>query len=88
MHQVNSIYFDPDNYESEYLMWDDITEMMRILCKNDHIIVVRQDEFGQVFLDFETANRELGAPFPFWLSPEEEESVVWDDAEDEEDCLQ
>ena len=86
MHQVNSIYFDPQKYESDYEMWSDVTEVMRVLCKNDHIIVVNQDEFGQVFLDFESADRELGAPFPFWLSPEEEESVVWDS--EEEDCLQ
>ena len=92
MNQVNTICFDTVNYEdsekgNSYLMWSDIVDVMRILAKNNYIMVVRPDDCGLTYLEFQSQDVNLGEPYPFWLSPEEEERLNCNDKMEVEDCI-
>lgn len=73
--KVNSICFSPDYYDDESDLWYDLLDVVRALIKNNYIINIRLEDFGLVFLDFESANKELGAPYPYWLTPEKAEQL-------------
>ncbi len=86
MHQkYNSISFNPESYDDDInLMWMDIGEVVRMLLKNNYLAVCRQEDFGIVVLDFEFADRDYGCDYPVWLSPSEEDTVIWDSDEAED----
>jgi len=85
MHKVNSICFDYHNWNDYEDMWYDIKEVIKILTKNNYIVVVREEDFQLVYVDFETADTSLGAPYPMWLLPEEAERLEFDDETKEGD---
>ena len=84
MQRVNTIVLQPEYYTdnnelNDYKMWDDVSILLNILTKNNCVAVVKQDDFQNIFIEFETEDREMGDPYPWWLSQEELETVIWDD---------
>ena len=57
-----------------------------LLLDAEYIMTVKYDEkgFGIVSIEYQYHNEEYGTPLPYWLSPEEFESVVWDDERDKD----
>ena len=85
MKNVNNITIVRDNYSSREEWEDAIKKMVISLLENRQIVVVRYDEpgLGIVDIEFNPDSIEWGCHYPYWLSPREEESVIYD--EDRED---
>ena len=68
-------------------MEDAIKKMVVALLDNRQIMTIRYDEPGCciVTIEFNPDQQEWGCHYPYWLSPAEEESVVWDDTEATDD---
>ena len=83
MRDTNEICIDRDNFSSRE-EWEDATKRVIFsLLENHQIMTVSAPEFGMglVEIEFNPNKPEWGAHYPYWLSPAEEESVVWDDTE-------
>lgn len=85
MKDVNSIAIVRDNYSSREEWEDAIKRMVIDLLDNRQIMTVRYDEpgLGIVVIEFNSDQQEWGCHYPYWLSPSEEESIIYD--EDRED---
>jgi hypothetical protein len=81
MKDVNSIAICRDNYNTREEWEDAIKKMVVALLDNCQIMTVRYDEpgFGIVVIEFNTDDPSVGCHYPYWLSPEEEMSVIYDD---------
>ena len=86
MRDVNSIAIVRDNYSTREEWEDAIKKMVIALLENRQIMTVRYDEpgLGIVDIEFNPDRQEWGCHYPYWLSPEEEMSVVYDN--EREDC--
>ena len=86
MKEVNSLVICRDNY-STCEEWEDvIKKMVMSLLEARQIMTVYYDEpgLGVVAFEFNPDDQKLEADYPYWLSPEEAESVIWDDEREEE----
>lgn len=79
MHDVNEVVLDPMNYEDKDDMWYCALDLLKALTKNGYISVVKEDDFGLLNISFESEDRDFGSYYPFWLSPQEAERLVYDD---------
>ena len=81
MNRVNNITICKDQYKSQEDFENAIKKAVMVLLDNDYIMTVRYDEpgLGIVCIDFDNADISIGAPYPFWLTPEQSESIVFDD---------
>lgn len=81
MKDVNSITIDRDNFSSQEEWEDAVKRMIFLLLENRQIMTVSATEFGMGLVDIEfNSNRpEWGSHYPYWLSPSEEESIVYDE---------
>ena len=81
MKDVNSIAICRDNYSTREEWEDAIKRMIISLLDNRQIMVVSYDEpgLGIVDIEFNPDKEEWGYHYPYWLSCEESESVVWDE---------
>ncbi len=81
MSKVNTITFCKSSYNDE-IEWEmAIESTVTMLLKADYIMTVRNEEkgLGIVSIDFETDKKEYGGAYPYWLEPEEVESLVWNE---------
>ena len=75
INEIKYICFDKKNYEDDSDMWFDIMQLLTILSKNYYISVVHPEDCNLVHIYFESAKTDLGAPYPVWLTPEQEEAL-------------
>lgn len=87
MKDVNSIAIVRDNYSTREEWEDAIKKMVINLLYNRQIMTVRYDEpgLGIVDIEFNPDQMEYGCHYPYWLSPTEEESVIYDEDREQED---
>lgn len=87
MNEVNRITLCRDRYSSQEEFESAIKRAVMVLLENDYIMTVRWDEKGMGILciDYEDDDVSIGAAYPYWLYPEEWESVVCND-EKGDDC--
>ena len=81
MKKVNEIVICKNDYKSKEEFENAIRDAIMVLLNNNYIMTVRYDEkgLGIVVIEYDYSNEEYGSPHPYWLSPEEWDSVVWDD---------
>ena len=81
MNDVNPITICRDTYKTQEDFENAIKKAVMVLLDNNYIMTVRYDEpgLGIVCIDYNYADQSYGCHYPYWLSPEEWESVVWDD---------
>lgn len=84
MNNTNNITICRDTYETQEDFENAIKKAIMVLLDNRYIMTVRYDEpgLGIVCIEFENGDPSMGADYPYWLSPTEWESVVFDN----EDC--
>ena len=87
MNEVNSIVICKEDYHSQEEFENAIKKAVMVLLDNNYIMTIRWDEkgFGILVIEFEHDDQSLGAPYPYWLTPEEWESVVYSN-EEGDDC--
>jgi hypothetical protein len=85
MRDINSIAIVRDNYATREEWENAIKTMVVALLDNRQIMTVSYDEpgLGIVAIEFNPDHQEWGCKYPYWLSPEEEESIVWDEEREE-----
>lgn len=85
MNKVNSIVICRDEYKSKEEFENAIKDAVMVLLNNNYIMTVRYDEkgLGIVVINFESDNEEYGSPYPYWLTPEEWETIYFERQERE-----
>lgn len=83
MNKVNSIVICRKKFDSDEAFKNAIRDTVMVLLDNEYIMTVRYDEkgLGIVAIDYDYEDQSLGDAYPYWLMPEEWESVVWNDEE-------
>lgn len=83
MQNVNEIVICKDEYKSKEEFENAIRDAIMVLLNNNYIMTVRYDDkgLGIVVIEYNYANQEFGCAYPYWLEPEELESVDWKDEE-------
>lgn len=81
MNKVNQIALVRDNYDSQEEWQNEIAKATMLLVKAGYIMVSRLEDFNVFIIEYEYDNRIYGCDYPYWLSPTEFESVVFDDEE-------
>lgn len=81
MHNVNSIVICKEDYKTIEDWENAVKKAVMVLLDNNYIMTIKWEEkgLGFVAIDFEHDDQSLCAPYPYWLSPEEWESVVLDE---------
>lgn len=81
MNKVNQITICKDQYKSKEDFENAIKDAVMVLLNNDYIMTIRYDEkgLGIVAIEFNHDDEAFGCPYPYWLLPEEIESVEWKD---------
>lgn len=81
MKDVNSIAICRNNYSTKEEWEEAIKKMVMCLLDNRQIMTVRYDEpgLGIVVIEFNSDDQSWGEHYPYWLSPQEEESIIYDD---------
>ena len=77
MKKVNEIVICRDEYKTKEDFENAIRDAIMVLLNNNYIMTVRYDEkgFGIVAIEYNHAEQELGCHYPYWLLPDEIESV-------------
>ena len=83
MSKVNQLVICRDKYNSKEEFESAIRDAIILLLNAEYIMTVRYDEkgLGIVVIDYNHSDMEFGDAYPYWLMPEEWESVVWNDEE-------
>lgn len=81
MNKVNQICICRDEYPSQADFENAIKKAIMVLLDNDYIMTVKYDEksLGIVIILFNYREQEYGCDYPYWLSPEEIDSVILDE---------
>lgn len=81
MNKVNELVLCIENYDSQEEFENEIKKAVMLLLNADQIMTIRYDEkgLGIVAIEYKYADQSYGDYYPYWLSPEEFESVIFDD---------
>lgn len=79
MKKVNEIVICKDEYKSKEDFENAIKDAIMVLLNNNYIATIKYDEkgLGIVAIDYNYADQGFGGHYPYWLLPEEWESVAW-----------
>ena len=85
MKHINTITLCREDYNSQWSFENEIKKAVMLLLNANCVMTVKYDDkdLGVVCIEFGPAQEELGCDYPRWLSPEEFESVVWDEEEND-----
>lgn len=78
---VNQIVFVLEDYDSREEFENEIKKAIMILLDAGYIATIRYDdgkEAGIVCIDYNYEDKSFGGHYPYWLSPEEWGSIIWD----------
>ena len=87
MNKVNELVICRDKYKSQEEFENAIRDAVMLLLNAEYVMTVRYDEkgFGIVVINYNYSEQEFGDAYPYWLMPEEWESVVWNDEREDEE---
>lgn len=80
MNKVNELVLCRQNYDSQEVFEDEIKKAVMVLLNANQIMTIRYDEpgLGIVAIEYKSADRSYGDYYPYWLLPEEIESVIYE----------
>lgn len=80
MNKVNELVLCREDYESQEEFENEIKKAVMLLLNANQIMTVRYDEkgLGIIIIEYKYADQNYGDYYPYWLSPEEIESVIFD----------
>ena len=81
MNKVNELVLCREDYESQEEFENEIKKAVMLLLNANQIMTVRYDEksLGIIIIEYKYADQNYDDYYPYWLSPEEIESVIFDD---------
>lgn len=79
--KVNELVLCRDYYKSQEEFENEIKKAVMLLLNSEHIMTIKYDEkgLGIVSIKYDIDDQSLGGYYPYWLSPTEFESVVFDE---------
>ena len=80
MNKVNELVLCRQNYDSQEVFEDEIKKAVMVLLNANQIMTIRYDEpgLGIVAIEYKSATQSYGDYYPYWLLPEEIESVIYE----------
>lgn len=77
MQKVNELVLCREHYESQEEFENTIKTAVMLLLNAEYVMTIQYDDkgLGIVAIAYEEADRGMGAPYPYWLSPEQVESI-------------
>lgn len=86
MNEVNSLVLCREDYDSQEEFEDNIKTAVMVLLRAGYIMTVRYDEpgLGIIAIDYDYVDGMYGGKYPVWLSPDEADSVIWDEERKED----
>lgn len=87
MNKVNKLVLCRENYDSQEEFEDEIKKAVMLLLNADQIMTIRYDEkgLGIVAIEYKYADQSYGDYYPYWLLPDEIESVIFDEERGQND---
>ena len=81
MNKVNELVLSREDYESQEEFENEIKKAVMLLLNANQIMTVRYDEkgLGIVVIEYKYADQSYGDYYPYWLLPEEIESVIYNE---------
>ena len=81
MSRVNELVLCRENYESQEEFENEIKKAVMLLLNADQIMTIRYDEkgLGIVAIEYKYADQSYGDYYPYWLLPDEIESIIFDE---------
>lgn len=83
MHKVNELVLCKDNYSSQEEFENEIKNAVMLLLNANQIMTIRYDEkgLGIVSIEYEHDDQSYGDYYPYWLLPDEVESIEFNNDE-------
>ena len=83
MNRVNEFVVCRDTFASNGEFENMVRDVVMTLLKNNYIMTVRYDEpgLGIVCIDYASDDQTLGCPYPYWLTYEQAESIMYTEEE-------
>ena len=75
MNRYETIVFAEEEFGDR--LWQAVSEQLKLLTEARYICIVKEEEVGIVVIQFQHDRPEWGDAYPYWLYPEEEETVVY-----------
>lgn len=86
MNKVNTLVLCKEHYKSEEEFEKVIKDAIMLLLNAEYVMTIKYDandkEMGIVVIEYNYAELELGAAYPYWLYPEEAESIIYNNEGD------
>ena len=81
MNKVNELVLCREDYESQEEFENEIKKAVMLLLNANQIMTIRYDEkgLGIVAIEYKYADQSYGDYYPYWLSLEEIESVIYNE---------
>ena len=79
MNKVNELVLCREDYDSQEEFENEIKKAVMLLLNANQIMTIRYDEKGLGIVAIEYANQSYSDCYPYWLLPEEIDSVMFDD---------
>lgn len=80
MNKVNKLVLCREDYESQEEFENEIKKAVMLLLNANQIMTIRYDEkgLGIIVIEYKYADQNYGDYYPYWLLPDEIESVIFD----------
>lgn len=81
MNKVNELVLCREDYDSQEEFENEIKKAVMLLLNANQIMTIRYDEkgLGIIVIEYKYADQSYGGYYPYWLLPDEIESVIFDD---------
>lgn len=75
MNKVNKLVLCTEDYANEDVFRTKLSEAIMLLLDAGYICTVKEDVVGVIVINYEYADQSYGSPYPYWLTPEQLESI-------------
>ena len=79
MNRVNQYVLDRDNFSSDEEFATPVGQILFNFAKDGYIATFRYEDMGIYIIEYNHADKSLGSPYPYWLTPEEEERIYYEE---------
>lgn len=77
--RYNALVLSADHYRTREEYYTAIGRTISILQENDYVIEIPRRECDITIIHYNCGDPQMGTALPVWLTPEEEETVVYED---------
>ena len=79
MNRVNQYVLDRDNFSSDEEFANHVGQILFNFAKDGYIATFRYEDMGIYIIEYNHADQSLDSPYPYWLTPEEEERIYYEE---------